>query len=570
MKNTNNNTKSSTDADTETTVRSNFIRNIIDEDLADGTNTEVVTRFPPEPNGFLHIGHAKSICLNFGVADDYEGGRCNLRFDDTNPAKESAEFVTAIKNDVSWLGFSWSGEIKSSSGYFDRLHEFAVELIETGKAYVCSLNGDEMREYRGTLKTPGKDSPYRERSVADNLELFTRMGAGEFADGEHSLRAKIDMSSPNIKMRDPVIYRIRKISHHETGDKWCIYPMYDFTQCLSDAIEGVTYSLCTMEFEDNRPLYDWVLNNVSAPCKPRQIEFARLNLNYTLTSKRKLKRLIDDDVVASWDDPRLPTISGLRRRGYTPASIRNFCEAVGVTKSDGVVDVAMLTHAIRSDLEETAPRAMCVLRPLKLVITNYPEGQVEELSSPAHPNHNEMGVRTLPFSREVYIEQDDFMEEPPKKFFRLAPGKEVRLRNSYVVRCDEVIKDEGGNIVELRCSYDDKTLGVNPEGRKVKGVVHWVSVAHAVDCEVRLYDQLFLAENPDTEDYLENLNPQSLQVLTGCKAEPSLANTQPEQRFQFERMGYFCADRYDSTAKKPVFNRTVALRDSWAKIQKKG
>jgi len=571
MTNTDNNTDNKTDS-ASAEPRSNFIRNIIDDDLANGVNTEVVTRFPPEPNGFLHIGHAKSICLNFGIGEDYPAGKCNLRFDDTNPAKESSEYVDAIKNDVSWLGFKWSGEIKSSSGYFDQLHDFAVELIKSGKAYVCSLNGDEMREYRGTLTAPGKDSPYRERSVEENLDLFARMREGEFADGEHSLRAKIDMASPNIKMRDPVIYRIRRMSHHETGDKWCIYPMYDFTQCLSDALEGVTYSLCTMEFEDNRPLYDWVLDNVTlpGPGRPRQIEFARLNLNYTLTSKRKLKRLIDDEVVSSWDDPRLPTISGLRRRGYTPTSIRDFCTAVGVTKSDGVVDVAMLTHAIRSDLEETAPRAMCVLRPLKLVITNYPEGQVEELSSPAHPNHEEMGARTLPFSREVYIEQDDFMEDAPKKFFRLTPGKEVRLRNAYIVRCDEMIKDDAGNVVELRCTYDEDTLGKNPEGRKVKGVVHWVSAAHAVDCEVRLYDQLFLAENPDSEDYLQHLNPESLMVLKNCKAEPSLADTQPEQRFQFERLGYFCTDRYDSTAENPVFNRTVALRDSWAKIQKKG
>lgn len=569
-----NTTENSTQSSTATERRSNFIRNIIDADLANGVNSKVITRFPPEPNGYLHIGHAKSICLNYGIAEDYAhaGGACNMRFDDTNPAKESNEFVEAIKNDVKWLGFKWAGDVKSSSGYFDQLHDFAVELIKKGKAYVCSLNGDQMREYRGTLTEPGKNSPDRDRSIEENLDLFARMRAGEFDDGELSLRAKIDMSSPNIKMRDPVIYRIRKMSHHETGDKWCIYPMYDFTQCLSDAIEGVTYSLCTMEFEDNRPLYDWVLDNVTlpGPTRPRQIEFARLNLNYTLTSKRKLKRLIDDGIVQSWDDPRLPTISGLRRRGYTPSAIRQFCENVGVTKADGVVDVAMLTHAIRSDLEETAPRAMCVLRPLKLVITNYPEGQVEELTSPVHPAHDEMGVRTLPFSREVYIEQDDFMEDAPKKFFRLAPGKEVRLRNAYIVRCDEVIKDDAGNIVELRCTYDENTLGKNPEGRKVKGVVHWVSAAHAVDCEVRLYDQLFLAENPDTEDYLQHLNPESLVVLNNCKAEPGLAGTGPEQRFQFERLGYFCTDRYDSTADKLVFNRTVALRDTWAKIQKKG
>lgn len=555
---------------TESPSRSNFIRNIIDEDLRQGKNEgQVITRFPPEPNGYLHIGHAKSICLNFGIARDYEGGQCNLRFDDTNPEKESTEYVEAIQNDIRWLGFDWAGEVKFSSGYFQQLYGYAVELIQTGKAYICSLTADEMREYRGTLTSPGKDSPYRNRSVEENLDLFERMRAGEFEDGAHVLRAKIDMASPNLKMRDPVIYRIRKIAHHQTGDTWCIYPMYDFTQCISDAIEGVTHSICTMEFEDHRPLYDWVLDNISAPCHPQQIEFARLNLNYTVTSKRKLKRLVDEGIVEGWDDPRLPTISGLRRRGYTPSAIRQFCDDIGVTKADSVVDVGMLIHSIRDDLERAAPRAMCVLRPIKVIITNYPEGEEEQLTVPAHPDNPDMGERTLPFGREVYIDQDDFMEEPPAKYFRLAPGKEVRLRNSYVIRCDEVIKDERGDVVELRCSYDDKTLGVKPEGRKVKGVIHWVSAKHAVPCEVRLYDQLFTTENPDSDDYMMSLNPRSLEILRGCKAEPGLAGTDPEQRFQFERVGYFCTDRYDSMPGKLVFNRVVGLRDSWAKIQKK-
>lgn len=555
---------------TESPSRSNFIRNIIDEDLRQGKNEgQVITRFPPEPNGYLHIGHAKSICLNFGIARDYEGGQCNLRFDDTNPEKESTEYVEAIQNDIRWLGFDWAGEVKFSSGYFQQLYGYAVELIQTGKAYICSLTADEMREYRGTLTSPGKDSPYRNRSVEENLDLFERMRAGEFEDGAHVLRAKIDMASPNLKMRDPVIYRIRKIAHHQTGDTWCIYPMYDFTQCISDAIEGVTHSICTMEFEDHRPLYDWVLDNISAPCHPQQIEFARLNLNYTVTSKRKLKRLVDEGIVEGWDDPRLPTISGLRRRGYTPSAIRQFCDDIGVTKADSVVDVGMLIHSIRDDLERAAPRAMCVLRPIKVIITNYPEGEEEQLTVPAHPDNPDMGERTLPFGREVYIDQDDFMEEPPAKYFRLAPGKEVRLRNSYVIRCDEVIKDERGDVVELRCSYDDKTLGVKPEGRKVKGVIHWVSAKHAVPCEVRLYDQLFTTENPDSDDYMMSLNPRSLEILRDCKAEPGLAGTDPEQRFQFERVGYFCTDRYDSMPGKLVFNRVVGLRDSWAKIQKK-
>jgi glutaminyl-tRNA synthetase len=554
---------------TEPTSKSNFIRNIIDEDLrTNKKGGKVVTRFPPEPNGYLHIGHAKSICLNFGIASSYPDGRCNLRFDDTNPAKESPEFVKAIRDDISWLGFAWDGDIKFASDYFDQLYQFALELIRAGKAYVCSLSSDQMREYRGTLTKPGQDSPFRNRSVEENLNLFELMRRGEFADGEHVLRAKIDMASPNLNMRDPAIYRIKKIAHHQTGSKWCIYPMYDFTHCLSDAIEGITYSLCTLEFEDHRPLYDWVLDNVEIDCHPQQIEFARLNLSHTLTSKRLLKRLIDDEIVNGWDDPRLPTISGLRRRGYTPESIKNFCDDIGVTRSDGIVDVAMLTHNIRADLEKSAPRAMCVLRPVKVVLTNYPEGKSEQLSTATHPDNPEMGTRTLPFSRELYIESDDFMEEPPSKYFRLAPGKEVRLRNAYVIRCDEVVKDELGDIIELRCTYDDQTLGANPVGRKVKGVVHWVSIEHAIPCEVRLYDQLFTQESPNIEDYPQNINSDSLITLTDCWVEPGLAEAQSEQRFQFERLGYFCCDRHDSKPGKLVFNRTVTLRDTWAKVQK--
>lgn len=555
---------------TDSPAKTNFIRQIIDEDIRQGKhNGKVVTRFPPEPNGFLHIGHAKSICLNFGIARDYAGGQCHLRFDDTNPEKESTEYVNAIQENVRWLGFEWDDGVKYSSNYFSQLYDYAVELIEQGKAYVCSLEGDQIREYRGTLTEPGTDSPYRNRSVEENLDLFARMRAGEFADGAHVLRAKIDMASPNLNMRDPILYRIRKVAHHNTGNQWCIYPMYDFTHCISDAIEGITHSLCTMEFEDHRPLYDWVLDNISTPCHPRQIEFARLNLSHTLTSKRKLKKLIDEGYVEGWDDPRLPTISGLRRRGYTPAAIRNFCDAIGVTRSDGVVDAAMLVHSVRDDLERNAPRAMCVLRPIKVTITNYPEDREEQLKTQAHPDNPEMGERTLPFGRELYIDQEDFMEEPPPKYFRLAPGREVRLRNAYVIRCDEVIKNDKGEVSELLCSYDDKTLGANPEGRKVKGVIHWVAAKQAVNCEVRLYDQLFTTANPDSDDYIRHLNPRSVEILKGCKAEPDLAGLEPEQRVQFERQGYFCTDRYDSMPGKLVFNRTVGLRDSWAKTQQK-
>ncbi|WP_301585119.1 glutamine--tRNA ligase/YqeY domain fusion protein [Halomonas alkaliantarctica] len=556
----------------ETTPAPNFIRNQVRDEIEGGQVTKIVTRFPPEPNGFLHIGHAKSICLNFGLAEQL-GGDCHLRFDDTNPAKEEQAYIDAIKEDVSWLGFQWAGPVRFASDYFDQLYAWAQHLIREDKAYVDDLSPDEIREYRGTLTAPGKPSPYRERSVDENLDLLERMRNGEFGEGEKVLRAKIDMASPNINLRDPILYRIRHASHHQTGDKWKIYPSYDFTHGQSDAIEGITHSICTLEFEDHRPLYEWFLNNLPVPAKPRQIEFARLNLDYTLTSKRKLKLLVDEQIVDGWDDPRMPTISGMRRRGYTPASIRKFCEMIGVTRADGgLVDIAMLTHAIRSDLEDNAPRAMCVLKPLKVVLTNVPEDHEEVYDVPGHPARGDMAVRKVPFSRELYIDQDDFMEDAPKKFFRLAPGKEVRLRNSYVIRCDDVVKNEAGDVTELHCSVDFDTLGKNPEGRKVKGVIHWVSAAHGVPMEVRLYDNLFTVEQPDRDkdvDFLEHLNPDSLTV---CHAigEPSLANAAPEDRFQFERVGYFCADRHASKPGQLVFNRTVGLKDSWAKIKQKG
>lgn len=556
----------------ETTPAPNFIRNQVRDEIEGGQVTKIVTRFPPEPNGFLHIGHAKSICLNFGLAEQL-GGECHLRFDDTNPAKEEQAYIDAIKEDVSWLGFEWAGPVRFASDYFDQLYAWAQHLIRESKAYVDDLSPDEIREYRGTLTAPGKHSPYRERSADENLDLLERMRNGEFAEGEKVLRAKIDMASPNINMRDPILYRIRHANHHQTGDKWRIYPSYDFTHGQSDAIEGITHSICTLEFEDHRPLYEWFLNNLPVPAKPRQIEFARLNLDYTLTSKRKLKLLVDEQIVDGWDDPRMPTISGMRRRGYTPASIRKFCEMIGVTRADGgLVDIAMLTHAIRSDLEDNAPRAMCVLNPLKVVLTNVPEDHEEVYEVPGHPAREDMTMRKVPFTRELYIDQEDFMEDAPKKFFRLAPGKEVRLRNSYVIRCDEVIKDAAGEISELHCSVDFDTLGKNPEGRKVKGVIHWVSAAHGVPMEVRLYDNLFTVEQPDRDkdvDFLEHLNPESLVVCQGI-GEPSLAEATPESRFQFERVGYFCADRHDSTAEHLVFNRTVGLKDSWAKIKQKG
>ena len=555
---------------TETVSAPNFIRNQILDEIEAGRNDKIVTRFPPEPNGYLHVGHAKSICLNFGLAEQF-GGVCHLRFDDTNPAKEEQAYIDAIQEDVRWLGFEWAGDVRYASDYFDQLYAWAQHLVREGKAYVDDLSPDEIREYRGTLTEPGRNSPWRERSVEENLDLLERMRAGEFNEGERVLRAKIDMASPNINLRDPILYRIRHAHHHQTGDTWKIYPSYDFTHGQSDAIEGITHSVCTLEFEDHRPLYEWFLDNLPVPCKPRQIEFARLNLNYTITSKRKLKLLVDEGIVDDWDDPRMPTLSGMRRRGYTPASIRKFCEMIGVTRADGgLVDIAMLYHAVRSDLEDNAPRAMCVLKPLKVVLTNVPEGHEEVYEVPGHPAREDMAVRQVPFSRTLYIDQDDFMEEPPKKFFRLAPGKEVRLRNSYVIRCDEVVKDDAGNIIELRCSVDFDTLGKNPEGRKVKGVIHWVSAAHAVPVEVRLYDNLFQVEQPDRDkdaDFLEHLNPDSLEVCHAF-AEPSLVRAEPESRFQFERVGYFCADRHACRDGNLVFNRTVGLKDGWARVQR--
>ncbi|NLA58182.1 MAG: glutamine--tRNA ligase/YqeY domain fusion protein [Firmicutes bacterium] len=548
----------------------NFIEDIIMKDLESGKHKEIVTRFPPEPNGYLHIGHAKSICLNFGLAEKF-GGRCHLRFDDTDPEKESVEYVEAMKRDVKWLGFDWGEHLYHAADYFEQLYEYAVELIKKGLAYVDDLSPEEIREYRGTLTEPGRESPYRNRSVEENLDLFQRMRAGEFPDGSKVLRAKIDMASPNMNMRDPILYRIKRVNHYRTGDKWCIYPMYDFTHPISDALEGITHSICTLEFEDHRPLYDWVLENVSVPCRPQQIEFARLNLSYTITSKRKLLKLIEDGYVAGWDDPRVPTIAGVRRRGYTPEAIRDFCERVGVAKKNSVVDIAMLEHCVREDLNRRAPRVMAVLRPLKVVIENYPEGKVEELEAVNNPEDPSMGTRKVPFSREVFIEQEDFMEDPPKGYRRLAPGREVRLRYGYVIKCEKVIKDEDGNVVELRCTYDPETLGGStPDGRKVRGIIHWVSAAHAVPAEVRLYDRLFTIENPgDVEDFWNYVNPESLIVLKDCKLEPSLADAEPGSFYQFERQGYFCVDIVDSKPGSLVFNRTVALKDSWAKIQKR-
>jgi glutaminyl-tRNA synthetase len=543
----------------------NFIRQLIDRDLAEGRHSKVVTRFPPEPNGYLHIGHAKSICLNFGLALDYQG-ECNLRFDDTNPEKESEEYVNAIQRDVSWLGFQWAGEVRYASGYFDQIHDCAVELIGKGLAYVDELSAEQMREYRGTLKEPGKASPWRDRSVEDNLALFAKMRAGEIDEGAAVLRAKIDMASPNINMRDPVLYRVRKVAHHQTGDRWCIYPMYDFTHPISDALEGITHSLCTLEFEAHRPLYDWVIEHCTLPALPKQTEFARLNLNYTVTSKRKLKQLVDEGHVSGWDDPRMPTIAGLRRRGYTPASLRRFCDMVGVARADSIVDMAMLESAIRDDLNQNAPRAFCVLRPVKLVIENWPADRVEMLHGPVHPQNEAMGTRAIPMTREVWIDREDFLEEADKKYKRLVLGDEVRLRYGYVIRANEVIRDAAGEIVEIRCSYDPDTLGKNPEGRKVRGVIHWVSVSHNVPCEVRLYDRLFVEANPDkTEEgktFLDAINPASLTRYPDAVAEVSLADAKPEQGFQFEREGYFAVDA-DSTAERKVFNLTVGLKESF-------
>jgi len=544
-----------------------FIREIVEEDLRTGKHATIVTRFPPEPNGYLHIGHAKSICLNFGIAEEY-GGRCNLRFDDTNPEKEEAEYARAIIEDVRWLGFEIAGgEPLHASDYFGQLYEWAEFLIAEGKAYVESLSADEMREYRGTLTEPGKESPYRNRSVDENLDLFRRMRAGEFPDGAHVLRAKIDMASPNMNMRDPVLYRIRHEDHHRTGDAWCIYPMYDFAHPPSDAIEHITHSLCTLEFEDHRPLYDWLVETLPVPSRPRQIEFARLNLNYTVMSKRKLLRLVEEGHVAGWDDPRMPTLAALRRRGYTPASIRNFADRVGVARRENVIDVGLLEFCVREDLNRTAPRVMGVLRPLKVVIENYPEGQTDELETPNNPEDPSAGTRKVPFSKVLYIEQDDFMEDPPKKFFRLAPGREVRLRSAYFITCTDVIKDADGNVVELRATYDPATRGGDaPDGRRPKATLHWVSADHALDCEVRLYDRLFNVEDPEEGgDFLAHLNPASLEVVTHAKLEPSVAGASPLTRYQFERLGYFCVDR-ESTAGRLVFNRTATLKDSWAKV----
>ena len=545
-----------------------FIRKIIADDVAAG-RTHVLTRFPPEPNGYLHIGHAKSICLNFAVAAEF-GGACNLRFDDTNPEKEEHEFIESIQRDVKWLGFEWNGPVRCTSGYFDQLHDWAVYLIKQGKAYVCHLSPEETRTYRGTLTEPGKDSPYRNRSVEENLALFEQMRSGALPEGTCVLRAKIDMTAPNINLRDPAMYRIRHAPHHQTGDKWKIYPTYDFAHGQSDAIEGISHSICTLEFEDHRPLYEWYLDNLPiTSLAPKQYEFARLNLNYTVMSKRKLKQLVDEQHVSGWDDPRMPTISGLRRRGYTPEAIRNFCDLIGVTRSEGVVDVGLLEFSIRDVLDKQAPRAMCVLAPLKVVLTNFPADTTEHFTAALHPQKPEMGSRELPFTRELYIDRNDFLETAEKDFKRLVLGQEVRLRNAYVIRADEAIRDAGGQIVELRCTYDPETRGKNPtDGRKVKGVIHWVSAAHSIDVEVRLYDRLFSVEAPDADksrSFLDFINPQSLTILKNCKAEPSLAQATPDDRYQFEREGYFCADSVDSRPGALVFNRTIGLRDSFGK-----
>jgi glutaminyl-tRNA synthetase len=544
-----------------------FIRTIIADDVQAGKHAGgVATRFPPEPNGYLHIGHAKSICLNFGVAAEF-GGTCNLRFDDTNPAKEDVEYVDAIEEDVRWLGFVWSGAPKYASDYFETLYGYAVYLIERGLAYVDSLSADEMRTHRGTLTEAGRPSPYRDRPVEESLDLFARMRAGEFADGAHVLRAKIDMASPNLNLRDPVLYRIRRAHHHRTGDAWCIYPMYDFAHPPSDALEKITHSLCTLEFEDHRPLYDWLVEHLPVPARPRQIEFARLNLSYTMMSKRRLLELVEEQHVSGWDDPRMPTIVGMRRRGYTPEAIRTFCDRIGVAKRENLVDVALLEHAVREDLNRRAPRVMGVLRPLRVVIENYPEGGAEEFEIVNNPEDPAAGSRRVPFSRELVIERDDFMEVPPRKFFRLAPGREVRLRGAYFVTCTGVEKNDAGEVIGLRCSYDPETRGGDAaDGRKVKATLHWVSAAHAIDAEVRLYDRLFKTETPGAAgDYRDDLNPASLEVLSGCKLEPSVATALAGTRYQFERLGYFCVDR-DSTAGALVFNRTVSLKDSWARI----
>ena len=554
----------------------NFIKEIIDEHNGTGRfNRQVITRFPPEPNGYLHVGHAKSICLNFGLALDYQG-RCHLRLDDTNPLKEDQEYVESIMEDVRWLGFDWGTHLYHASDYFDKLYAFAEQLIRLGKAYVCDLSAEQIREYRGTLTAAGKDSPYRNRSVEENLDLLQRMAAGEFEEGSRVLRAKIDMASPNINLRDPAVYRIRKASHQRTGDKWCIYPMYDFAHCLSDSVEGVSHSICTLEFENNRPLYDWFLDALEVPNHPQQIEFARLNLEYTIMSKRKLLELVQQGLVSGWDDPRMPTIRGMRRRGYTPEALRKFCDRIGVAKRDSWIDMGILEEEVRTDLDPRVPRVMAVLNPLKVVLTNYPADQLEELEIPYFPDDPEkMGGRKVPFTRELFIERGDFLENPPKKFFRLAPGREVRLRRAYYIKCQEVIKDEAGEIVELRCTYDPQTRGGwSADGRKVMGTLHWVSASQAKKAEVRLYDRLFTVPNPGGgevgADYKSFINPSSLVVLAEALVEPSLAAAEPGSRFQFERVGYFSVDPLDSKPGAPVFNRTVALKESWSKILKKG
>ena len=553
---------------------SDFIRDIIEEDLrTDKHQGRVATRFPPEPNGYPHIGHAKSICLNFGIAAQY-GGTCNLRMDDTDPSGETMEYVESIIRDVRWLGFDWQNRLYYASDYYDRLCRYALQLIGMGKAYVCDLSPDEIRDYRGTLTEPGRESPYRNRSVEENLALFERMRAGEFDEGAHVLRAKIDMASPNVTMRDPIMYRIKKETHYRTGDRWCVYPMYDFAHCLSDSIEGITHSICTLEFENNRPLYDWFLEELNVKPRPQQIEFARLNISYTVLSKRKLIELVEKGVVSGWDDPQLPTLSGMRRRGYTPEAIRTFCERIGVSKNDSLIDMALLENCVRDDLNEKAPRVMAVLRPLRVVIDNYPEERVEQFECPYHPKNAEMGSRKVPFSRVLYIERDDFLEDPPKKFYRLAPGREVRLRYGYFIKCVGTVKDPGtGEVLEVHCTYDPETRsGFAPDGRKVDATIHWVSAAHAVPAEVRLYDRLFRVADPlgSDADFTEFLNPKSREILNACCLEPSLTAAAPGSRFQFERLGYFTADPVDSSEKTLIFNRTVTLRDSWAKIADKG
>jgi len=551
---------------------SDFIREVIEEHMKTGRfGGRVATRFPPEPNGYLHIGHAKSVCLNFGIAAQY-GGTCNLRMDDTDPIGESQEYVDSIIRDVKWLGFDWEDRLYYASDYYEQLYQYAVQLIKAGRAYVCSMSANEIRTYRGTLTEPGKESPYRNRSVEENLDLFERMRNGEFEEGAHVLRAKIDMASPNITMRDPVIYRIRKEHHYRTGDQWCIYPMYDFAHCLSDSMEGITHSICTLEFENNRPLYDWFLDELKVECHPQQIEFARLNLSYTVLSKRRLIELVENGCVSGWDDPRMPTLAGMRRRGYTPEAIRSFCDRIGVAKNESIIDVTLLEHCVREDLNERAPRVMAVLRPLRVVIDNYPQGQVEELDCPYHPRNAGMGSRKVPLSRLLYIDREDFLENPPEKFYRLAPGREVRLRYGYFIKCVGVVKDPGtGEVVEVHCTYDPETRsGFAPDGRKVDATLHWVSATHSLPAKVRLYDRLFRVPNPmeGGSDFTEYLNPNSLEILRSCQVEPSLAGAAPGRRFQFERVGYFCVDPVDSTDKALVLNRTATLRDSWAKISR--